>query len=130
MSSRKDLPPPRTDDVLTRRFSLTIPEGSPPPTHTPHTSRIPHTSHTPIVSPAETPSTPERTRSAEPDGMTRRTYYYDRKTADTLATAVNTIHHRSNGLVAKHRILEAIIQSGLTQLDHIETQLRGGTKDI
>ncbi|GAA2533507.1 hypothetical protein [Pilimelia columellifera] len=115
MSGGKDLPPPRTDDVLSRRFSL----GTLPPAE-PHTA---HTSHTPAPLAEKTPTEPER-RKGEPDGMTRRTYYYDQETADALAEAVNAIHHRTHGRVAKHRVIEAVIRAGLAHLDDVEAKLR------
>lgn len=129
--SKKDLPPPTTAGVLSRRFSNVI--DDPPPATTPqspHTRVMYQPPHTPQTSHTARESrggSDGRERRNEPAGMTRRTYYYSAAVADALAAAVDRLHYGSHGRIAKHAALDAIIRSGVEQVDAIERDLRGET---
>jgi hypothetical protein len=118
-AGRKPLPPPSTDDVLSRRFSVGGPPvpsvTAPEPGPTPHMAHTPRTDVPSRISPAE--------RRGEPDGMVRRTYYYSERVADALAAAVDRIHYDSRGRIPKHVALDALISAGVERVDDIVARL-------
>lgn len=74
-----------------------------------------HTSHT-RVQPAK--------RRAEPEGMTRRTYYLPQAAAAALDEAVATIRAATGDRVSKHEALALLITAGAERADELAEEAR------
>lgn len=74
---------------------------------------------------AATEEAPARPRTRpDAEGMTKRTYYLSEADAEALDGAVARLYDEMRGLVPKHRIIGAVIASGLADLDRIRGELR------